>query len=82
MSNLGISPAADLKSSEAEKEIEKSPESATLPMLVTENYPIIEKTPDMVREYTTVREWPVRIVDEKGIFVLKLKFIDFYLTKE
>ena len=69
VSNLGISPSADLKSSEAEKEIEKSPESSTLPMLVTEKYPIIEKNPEMVREYTTVRQFPVRIVDEKGIFV-------------
>ena len=77
MSNLGISPSADLKISEAEKEIEKSPESSTLPKLVTEKYPIIEKNPEMVREYTTVRECPVRIVDEKGIFVLKLQIYRF-----
>ena len=77
MSNLGISPSADLKISEAEKEIEKSPESSTLPKLVTEKYPNIETNPDMVREYTTVRECPVRIVDEKGIFVLKLQIYRF-----
>ena len=68
-----------MKSSEAEKEIEKSPESSTLPKLVTEKYPIIETNPEMVREYTTVKELPVRIVDEKGIFVLKLKIYTFYI---